>query len=257
MKRFPLLLLLLWTAAAATPAAAAAGTVFLLGGNALKGAVFAEALRPALRESFHGRARVALLLDAVHPEGHEAMEARLVAAFRDLGASAESLHRLDPAAKRARLAEADGVFVVGGETFVLLAALHREGLLEVIRSRVRAGVPFAGSSAGANVAGLVIGTTNDFPVTEIPSRAALGLVPVTVNPHHPAPSAAEEFRVRAGKIRGYLRFNPGESVLGLGDASMARWRDGELRLEAGFARLYRLNVETDLRPGETVGGLVR
>ena len=63
----------------------------------------------------------------------------------------------DVAAARASLGSADGIFIVGGETFVLLAALHRDGLLELIRSRVRSGMPFAGSSAGANVAGLVIG----------------------------------------------------------------------------------------------------
>ena len=254
MRRIFVSLLLLWSAAAA-PCSAADGPVFLLGGNSMKGAVFAEALRPALRESFHGRGRVALLLDAVYSDDRAAMEARLVSAFRDLGAAAESLHRLDPAARRARLAAADGIFIVGGETFVLLAALHREGLLEVIRARVRAGVPFAGSSAGANVAGIVIGTTNDFPVAEIPSRAALGLVPVSVNPHHPPASATAEFRVRAGKIRSYLRYNPGETVLGIADASMVRWQDGKLTLSAGAGWLYRKTGELELRVGEPVSDL--
>lgn len=257
MKRFLACLLALLSAAAAAPAPAMQGPVFLLGGNSFKGALFAEALRPGLRESFGGRGRVALILDAVHPEDRGAMEARLVAAFRDLEATAESVHRLDPAAARARVASADGIFIVGGETFVLLAALHRDGLLEVIRSRVRAGVPFAGSSAGANVAGLVIGTTNDFPVAEIPGRAALGLVPVTVNPHHPVPAAAAEFRARAGKIRGYLRFNPGDAVLGVAEASMVCWRDGKLTLLAGSAWLYRAVGDLELKADEPVTGLGR
>lgn len=251
MSRIFVSLLFLLSAVAAS-CSAADGPVFLLGGNSMKGALFADTLRPALRESFQGRSRVALLLDAVHPDDRAAMEARLVSAFRDLGAAAESLHRLDPAARRARLAAADGIFIVGGETFVLLATLHREGLLEVIRSRVRSGMPYAGSSAGANVAGMVIGTTNDFPVAEIPSRAALGLVPVSVNPHHPLASATAEFRVRAGKIRTYLRFNPGETVLGIADTSMVRWLDGKLTLLAGAGWLYRKNAENELRPGEAV-----
>lgn len=251
MRRVFLSLVVL-LAAAASSSSAAEGAVFLLGGNSMKGALFAEALRPALRESFQGRSRVVLLLDAVYPDDRAAMEARLVNAFRDIGAAAESLHRLDPAARRARLAVADGIFIVGGETFVLLASLHREGLLEVIRARVRSGVPFAGSSAGANVAGIVIGTTNDFPVAEIPSRAALGLVPVSVNPHHPPASATAEFRVRAGKIRSYLRFNPGETVLGIADTSMVRWQDGKLTLLAGAGWLYRKTGERELRVGEPV-----
>ena len=82
-----------------------------------------------------------------------------------------------------------------------------------------AGVPFAGSSAGANVAGLIIGTTNDFPTAEIPTRAAFGFLPATINPHHPLPDAKADYDTRAGKIRGYLRFNPEETVLGLGNAA--------------------------------------
>lgn len=251
MRRIFFSLLVLVSAVAAS-CSAAEGPVFLLGGNSMKGALFAEALRPALRESFHGRSRVGLLLDAVHPDDRAAMEARLVNAFRDLGASAESLHPFDPAARRAHLSAADGIFIVGGETFVLLATLHREGLLEVIRARVRSGVPFAGSSAGANVAGIVIGTTNDFPVAEIPSRAALGLVPVSVNPHHPPASSTAEFRVRAGKIRTYLRFNPNETVLGISDTSMVRWLDGKLTLLAGAGWLYRKTGERELHVGEPV-----
>ncbi len=250
-------LLVLLLAFLPATASAAQGPVFLLGGNSLKGAVFADALRPALKEGFQGRTRVALILDAVHPDDRDAMEARLVVAFRDLGAVGESPHRLDPASARARLEAADGIFIVGGETFVLLAELNRSGNLERIRSRVRAGVPYAGSSAGANVAGIVIGTTNDFPVAEIPSRRALGLVPVTINPHHPLPSAEADFRTRAGKIRSYLRFNPADVVLGIGDTSMVGWRGGKLTLLAGSAWLYRAGSDRELKAGEPVDGLDR
>jgi len=182
------------------------------------------------------------------------MEARLQVAFRDLGAEAAALDLTDPAAARERLGASDGIFIVGGETFVLLAALHRHGLLEVVRSRVRAGMPYAGSSAGANVAGALIGTTNDFPVADIPSRVALGLVPVSVNPHHPLPASAE-FRVRATKIRTYLRFNPAETVLGIADTSMVRWQDGRLTLIAGAGWIYRAGGERELPLGQAVADL--
>ena len=255
--KVPGLLVLLVTLLAVAPcsvAGAASGPVFLLGGNSMKGALFADGLRPALREHFQGRTRVVLVLEALHPEDRGAMEARLREAFRDLGAEAAALDLADPAAARARLGAADGVFIVGGETFVLLAALHRHGLLEVIRSRVRAGVPYAGSSAGANVAGVLIGTTNDFPVADIPSRTALGLVPGSINPHHPLPVSAE-FRVRAAKIRAYLRFNPAETVLGIADTSMVRWQDGRLTLIAGAGWLYHAGRERELRLGEDVDDL--
>lgn len=251
VPRLSVLLLTLLVAAACSFAAAAPGPVFLLGGNSMKGALFADGLRPALREHFQGRTRVALVLEALHPEDRRAMEARLQVAFRDLGAEAAALDLTDPAAARERLGASDGIFIVGGETFVLLAALHRHGLLEVVRSRVRAGMPYAGSSAGANVAGALIGTTNDFPVADIPSRVALGLVPVSVNPHHPLP-ASDEFRVRAAKIRTYLRFNPAETVLGIADTSMVRWQDGRLTLIAGAGWIYRAGGERELPLGQAV-----
>ena len=60
------------------------------------------------------------------------------------------------------LKEADAVFIGGGETFVLLAELHRTGQLEIIQRRVAKGMPYGGSSAGANVAGLPTGETTLF-----------------------------------------------------------------------------------------------
>jgi dipeptidase E len=134
-----------------------------------------------------------------------------------------------------------------GETFVLLAEVHRTGQLALIRERVQAGVPFGGSSAGANVAGLVIGTTNDFPVAEIPSREALALLPVSINPHHPVPAQKTEFGARVGKIRAYLQFNPEERVLALADASILRLHQGRAALVSGRGWLYTKAGQRELQ----------
>lgn len=47
----------------------------------------------------------------------------------------------------------DAVYVAGGETFVLLEALRSSGAGDVLADRVRAGLPYIGSSAGSVVAG--------------------------------------------------------------------------------------------------------
>jgi len=80
--------------------------------------------------------------------------------------------------------EAEAIFVGGGNTFRLLATLYRLGLLEPIRQRVRAGMPYLGVSAGTNVACPTMQTTNDMPIVQPPSFAALGLVPFQVNAHY-------------------------------------------------------------------------
>ena len=58
------------------------------------------------------------------------------------------------------LADADAVFVGGGNTFRLLKALYETGLLEPIRARAEDGMPYIGTSAGSNVACASIRTTN-------------------------------------------------------------------------------------------------
>ena len=239
--------------AGATAAAGATPSVLVSGGAMMRGDRFADAVQGVMRAHFGAVRRLALVLHATHPSERDAMEARVQAAFRALGLrTVQSLHRTDASGALALLREADGVFIGGGETFVLLAELQRTGQLALIWERALAGVPCGGSSAGANVIGRRIGTTNDFPVADIASREALGLLPVTINPHHPPPTKDAEFRVRAGKIRTYLRFNPAERVLALGDAAVLRLHGGTARLAAGQGWLYTAGRDRELVAGEAV-----
>ncbi len=219
----------------------------------MNGDHFADGTLATMLSHFAGCHHIALVLHASHPDERDAMEARLQRAFAHLGGiEATSLHRFDAAGARELLAKADGIFVGGGETFVLLGELYRTGQLALIRERVLAGVPYAGSSAGANIAGLLIGTTNDFPVAEIPAREALGIFPATINPHHPLPATKADYEGRAGKIKIYLKFNPTENVLALGNASAARLHDGRVTIAFGSAWLYRASGVRALAVGEVV-----
>jgi dipeptidase E len=244
----------------ATPSAfvtSAAASVLVCGGSMMNGDQFADGVLPVMRTHFAEVREVVLVLHAIHPSDRDRMEARLQKAFDHLGGlRAESLHRHDGAGQRALLERAGGIFASGGETFALLAELRRSGQLELIRARVLAGVPYAGTSAGANVAGLHIGTTNDFPVTDVPSREALGVFPAVINPHHPSPEAKADFEARAGKIKAYLQFNPDEAVLALGNASIARLHGGRVTFACGAGWLYRAGGVRALAPGDEVLGLV-
>lgn len=93
-----------------------------------------------------------------------------------------SLHTFED--KKAAIRDASVIYVGGGNTFRLLRDMIRYELLDLVRERVLGGLPYVGISAGSNLAGPTIKTTNDMPICEVPSFAALGLVPFQINPHY-------------------------------------------------------------------------
>lgn len=103
--------------------------------------------------------------------------------FERFGVSATGIHETpDPVAA---VMGAQAIFVGGGNTFRLLDTMYRQnGLLNIIRARVNAGMPYLGSSAGSNLACPTIKTTNDMPIVQPPSFDALNLVPFQINPHY-------------------------------------------------------------------------
>jgi dipeptidase E len=104
-------------------------------------------------------------------------------------------------------------------------------VMDPIRERVLAGAPYMGWSAGSNVAGLTIRTTNDMPIVEPPSFAALGLVPFQINPHYTEETLPNHGgETRADRIAEYTTANPGVTVVGLREGTMLRVEGKEVAL---------------------------
>jgi len=106
----------------------------------------------------------------------------IASALQPFGINVVSPHMVDNPI--ALLDHVDGVFIGGGNTFRLLDTLQKTGLLEAIKAKVEAGMPYAGASAGSNVACPTIQTSNDMPIVQPLSLNAMNLVPFQVNPHY-------------------------------------------------------------------------
>jgi dipeptidase E len=171
-------------------------------------------------------------------------------------------HHADPVAA---VRGAEAVFVGGGNTFRLLAALYRLGLLDPIRERVRGGMPYLGISAGTNVACPTIRTTNDMPIIEPPSLNALGLVSFQVNAHYYPGSNyvrygdqfVEHFgETRDDRLREFHEENA-TPVVGLWEGGVLRVEAGRVELFGAAARVFRRGrPAADVEPGADLSALL-
>lgn len=135
--------------------------------------------------------------------------------------------------------KASAIFVGGGNTFMLTRMMQQMGLIQAIRERVLAGVPYIGWSAGSNVTCPTICTTNDMPIVEPESFRAFNLIPFQINPHyldaHPDGHGGE---TREQRILEYIKANPHMYVAGLREGSRL-WVEGE-KIELLGERTMRL-----------------
>jgi len=188
----------------------------------------------------------------------DAYVARVRARFEILGYGVDSVHDADGGPVRA-VERAEAIFVGGGNTFRLLDALWRESLIEPIRSRVKAGVPYLGTSAGSNVACPSIRTTNDMPIVEPPSFSALNLVAFNINPHYldPQPGSVHMGETREQRIAEFHEENT-PPVVGLYEGAWLLVEDGHVFLQGtNGARLFRRGeAPLLLVPGELSGRLL-
>ncbi|MCY1072624.1 dipeptidase PepE [Nannocystis sp. RBIL2] len=199
---------------------------------------------------FLGRSVTRVLFIPFALRDRDAYAAQARARFVALGYQLDSLH--EAADPRAAVQAAEAVFTGGGNTFRLLHQLYSLDVLAPLRERVLSDMPYIGSSAGSNIAGLTIGTTNDMPIVEPPSFRALGLVPFNLNPHYldPDPGSTHMGETREKRIEQFHEENP-QPVVGLREGSLLRREGARLSLlGVTGARIFRQGQ----RPAEVPPG---
>jgi dipeptidase E len=125
----------------------------------------------------------------------------------------------------------EAILVGGGNTFQLLRECRRRGVLESMGQMARAGTPYAGWSAGANLSCPTIRTTNDMPIVDPGGFDALGLIDFQINPHFTnAMPTGHQGETREQRLLEFVAANPGVQVLGVPEGDWVRVAGDRLAL---------------------------
>jgi len=215
--------------------------LLLISSSNVHGYGYLDHPEPEIRAFLGDNRRVAFVPFAAHD--HDAYTAKVRERLDGMNLDVIPIEDLD---------RADAIFVGGGNTFRLLKTLYERDLLTTIRDRVRAGLPYLGSSAGTVIAAPTMKTTNDMPIVEPPSFAALGLVDFQINPHYldPDPQSTHRGETREERIREFHEENA-TMVIGLREGSILRVEDGVTTLLGEkTARVFRRREQpVEMEPG--------
>lgn len=187
--------------------------------STIHGSGFLEYLHPHLEKHFESITNL-LFIPYARPGGisHSAYTSIVSDALHGLSFTVQGIHEFDDPIKAIKDAEA--IYVGGGNTFVLMDQLISSDLINVLKNRVKAGAPYLGTSAGSNIAGPNVKTTNDMPIVHPETLDALDLVPFNINPHYldPDPDSKHKGETRETRIKEFHAYND-TNVIGLREGS--------------------------------------
>jgi dipeptidase E len=222
--------------------------ILLASTSALFGEPYLAYLKPQITELFSGVTEI-IFIPYARPGGisYDDYTQKTADAF-DI--NVKGLHTFDDPITAIR--EAKGFFTGGGNTFLLVKELHEQELMEVLKDAIEKGAPYLGTSAGSNIAGVNMRTTNDMPIVYPPSFITLGLVPFNLNPHYldPDPNSKHNGETRETRIKEFHTQNT-IPVIGLREGSWIRVRGEKITTEGLFdTRIFDQGKESyEVKPG--------
>lgn len=215
-----------------------ASTSTLFGGNYL------EYIKEEIAELFSGVNEI-IFVPFARPGGtsHDDYTAKAAEFFLTLNIKVKGLHEFSDMQEAVN--NAKGFFTGGGNTFLLVKTLHENNLMSLIKKNVESGKPYLGSSAGSNIGGLNMKTTNDMPIVYPPSFECMGLVPFNLNPHYldPNPELKHNGETRETRIKEFLTQND-VKVVGLREGNWIRRMGDKITTEGSeLTRIFEKGKE--------------
>lgn len=222
--------------------------------STIYGLGYLEYLLPVLKDHFKNATTI-LFIPYARPGGvsHDDYTAKVAEAFAQIDKKVVGLHTFENPVEA--IEKAEGIFTGGGNTFLLVKQLYWHNVMLPLKEVLQNGTPYLGCSAGSNITGLTMETTNDMPIVYPPSFQTLGMVPFNINPHYldPVDGSTHMGETRETRINEFHSFNS-QPVLGLREGSWLEVHGSKITLKGSLtARLFRQNqspieleTETDL-----------
>jgi dipeptidase E len=212
--------------------------------STLHGQQYLSYLLPEIAKLFKNCSEI-IFIPFARPGGisHEEYTSIVKKAFEPISLNVKGLHEFKN--KEQALIDAQGLFTGGGNTFLLVDKLHRNKLMMPLREQILGGTPYLGSSAGTNIGGLTMQTSNDMPIIYPPSFKTLGIVPFNLNPHYLDPDLNSKHKgeTRETRIKEFHTINT-QPVIGLREGSWLEIKDEDVILRGPLsARIFEVGKD--------------
>ena len=204
------------------------------------GSNYLEYLFPVIKTLFHNSKNI-LFIPYARPNGisHKVYTQLVSETFNKINLSIVEIDNYDNPIEN--INSCDGIFIGGGNSFLLLDKIQKYKLSEKITDKVNSGTPFLGTSAGSNICGITIGTTNDMPIIHPSTLNSLNLVPFNINPHYLDPIKGSQHmgESRETRIKEFHQFND-QIVIGLREGSYLEVNKNNIILSGpNTARIFK------------------
>ena len=156
----------------------------------------------------------------------------------------KSIHHYED--KISAIKNASSIAVGGGNTFMLLYTLYKLNLIEPIKEAVANGTKYFGWSAGANIAGKTMMTTNDMPIIMPKSFDSLNIFPYQINPHFISGKlAGHNGESREERLEEFLIANPKETIYALPEGTALLIEDSEAEV-IGHSEILKFEYQKEI-----------